>query len=111
MPTGGDEEARAFYEGPLGVPEIPKPEALAVRGGCWFQSDAVQIHLGVTPEFIPAQKAHPAFLVSDLQALGERLAAAGRPLTSDTPIPCYERLFVADPFGRRIEFMQRTASE
>lgn len=107
MPLGGEEAARAFYEGLLGVPEIPKPEALAARGGCWFRSGRVQIHLGVAADFTPARKAHPAFLVADLKVLAERLAATGRSLTSDTPIPGYKRLFVEDPFGNRIELMQK----
>lgn len=111
MPAGREEEARAFYEGLLGVPEIPKPEVLAGRGGCWFQNGAVQIHLGVTQEFVPAKKAHPAFIVSNLRVLAEILAKAGSQLTADTPIPGYERIFVEDPFGNRIELMQRAVSE
>jgi catechol 2,3-dioxygenase-like lactoylglutathione lyase family enzyme len=111
MPIGGEGDARAFYQDLLGIPEIAKPEALAGRGGCWFQNGVVQIHLGVEADFVPARKAHPAFLVSDLRALATKLTTAGRQLTSDTPLPGYDRLFVDDPFGNRIEFMQRTAPE
>ena len=60
MPAGEEETARRFYRDLLGMAEIPKPPELAKRGGCWFESGTVQIHLGVEQDFRPAQKAHPA---------------------------------------------------
>src|SRR5690554_4624320 len=62
MPAGREPEAMAFYEGVLGIPNVPKPEHLAVRGGCWFESGALKVHLGVEADFVPARKAHPALL-------------------------------------------------
>ena len=38
MPAGREAEARAFYSGLLGIPELVKPPALAARGGAWFES-------------------------------------------------------------------------
>src|SRR6187551_1552795 len=64
MPAGGEDRARAFYAGILGLAEVPKPPPLAPRGGCWFESDTVKVHLGVEPDFQPATKAHPAFVVA-----------------------------------------------
>ena len=58
MPPGKEAEARTFYEGVLGIPEVPKPPNLAKRGGCWFVRDALKIHLGVENEFRAARKAH-----------------------------------------------------
>jgi hypothetical protein len=69
MPPGKESEARSFYEGVLGIPEVPKPPNLAKRGGCWFVRDALKIHLGVENDFRPARKAHLALLVEDLPAL------------------------------------------
>ena len=69
MPPGGEPAAVAFYEGVLGIPQVPKPAELAVRGGCWFERGALRVHLGVEPEFVPARKAHPAFAVVDLAAI------------------------------------------
>jgi catechol 2,3-dioxygenase-like lactoylglutathione lyase family enzyme len=63
MPSGREAEARAFYEGVLGIPEVSKPPNLAKRGGCWFVRDALKVHLGVENDFRPARKAHPALLV------------------------------------------------
>jgi catechol 2,3-dioxygenase-like lactoylglutathione lyase family enzyme len=106
MPPGREAEARAFYEGLLGIPEVDKPANLAARGGCWFANGSVTIHLGAEKEFRPARKAHPAFLVDDVRATAARLTAAGCVITEDEPLAGYDRVFVFDPFGNRIELMQ-----
>ena len=106
MPPGREDEARAFYAGLLGIPEVAKPPNLACRGGCWFEQGALKVHLGVEAEFRPARKAHPAFLVNDLAATAAALAVAGHPIHADEPLAGYERAYVDDPFGNRIELMQ-----
>ena len=108
MPVGDEEQARAFYVGVLGFTEIPKPEELARRGGVWFLSQNVQLHLGVEADFHPARKAHPAFLVSDLAELLTRVQSAGyKTDTSQPPLEGYQRAHVFDPFGNRIELMEK----
>ena len=107
MPAGEEESARAFYAGALAIPEQPKPPHLAARGGCWFESDTVKIHLGVDKDFRPATKAHPALLVEDLPQLVERLRARGYRLVEDEPLAGYDRVYAYDPFGNRIELMER----
>jgi len=109
MPPGGEQRAREFYQGVLGIPEVPKPADMARRGGCWFESGELKVHLGVEPEFRPAAKAHPAFIVSELPALVARFRAAGSPLTEHRSLTGYYRIFVQDPFGNRIELMEPTA--
>lgn len=106
MPQGGEDRARNFYAALLEIPEAPKPPNLVMRGGCWFQSGALKIHLGVEKDFRPARKAHPAFIVRDLAALCDRLSAAGVVIRTDEPIDGYTRVFVDDPFGNRIELME-----
>jgi catechol 2,3-dioxygenase-like lactoylglutathione lyase family enzyme len=110
MPPGREDEARAFYEGVLGIPEVPKPPHLAHRGGCWFQRDGLKVHLGVEADFRPARKAHPAFLVADLPALSAALGEAGYPVGTDEPLEGYTRVYVSDPFGNRIELMEPDGS-
>ena len=110
MPAGKEAEARGFYEGVLGIPEVPKPPNLAKRGGCWFERGALKVHLGVENDFHPARKAHPAFLTDDLSALKAHLVAAGYPLQTDEPLEGYERIYLNDPFGNRIELMQPKAA-
>ena len=105
MPAGREAEAREFYSRLLGLPEVPKPPDLARRGGAWFESGSVKIHLGVDAAFRPARKAHPALLVSGLHALVERLRQAGVDVVEDA-LDGYFRVYVADPFGNRIELME-----
>jgi len=108
MPAGGEESARAFYGETLGIPEVPKPAHLANRGGCWFERGALKIHLGVEKDFRPARKAHPALIVADLPALIKRISAKGYRVVKDQPLEGYDRLYVDDPFGNRIELMEPT---
>ena len=105
MPAGRESEARAFYAGILGIPEVPKPAHLAVRGGCWFERDSLKVHLGIEPDFRPARKAHPAFIVSDLSHLATLLRAAGH-VRDDEPLEGYSRIYVSDPFGNRVELLE-----
>jgi catechol 2,3-dioxygenase-like lactoylglutathione lyase family enzyme len=106
MPPGKESEARGFYEGVLGIPEVPKPPNLARRGGCWFVQGALKIHLGVENDFRAARKAHPALLVEDLPALRAIIQAAGHSLQTDEPLEGYDRIYVNDPFGNRIELIE-----
>lgn len=106
MPPGEEETARVFYGSLLGLPEVAKPAGLAGRGGCWFENDGAIVHLGVQQNFVPAAKAHPAFIVTDLDALAGRLAAAGYKVVWDDALPGRKRFHTFDPFGNRLEFMQ-----
>src|SRR5690606_22267690 len=106
MPPSMEEEARAFYAGLLGMDEAPKPENLQARGGCWFESGSVQVHLGVDPDFRPGRKAHPAFIVDDLEDLRSRLTDGGVEVEDDQPLPGFARFYARDPFGNRIEFLR-----
>ncbi len=107
MPAGEEQTARAFYADALGLDEVPKPAHLAVRGGCWFAGGGANIHLGIEQDFRPARKAHPALLVDDLNAFTAQLAAAGIAFTPGKPLEGYVRGDIVDPFGNRIELMQR----
>jgi catechol 2,3-dioxygenase-like lactoylglutathione lyase family enzyme len=105
-PPGCEDDARAFYGGLLGLVEIPKPPALAARGGCWFRAGAQELHVGVEEPFAPARKAHPGLVADDVDALADRLGAAGREVVFDHAIPGAVRFHVADPFGNRLEIRQ-----
>jgi catechol 2,3-dioxygenase-like lactoylglutathione lyase family enzyme len=105
MPPGEEDKARRFYRDLLGMVETPKPEELAKRGGCWFESGVVQIHLGVENEFRPAKKAHPALHCGDYAALVLRVSGAGIDVTEASDIPGVRRCHIHDPFGNRIELI------
>ena len=106
MPAGKEGEARKFYSGLLGIPEVPKPQILAARGGVWFENNNIRVHLGVDPNFIPAKKAHLAFQVSDLRALIKCLRNAEVEMVEDDLLSGYSRVYVEDPFGNRLELME-----
>lgn len=106
MPAGGEAQARAFYQDALGIPEVRKPAHLAARGGCWFERGVLRVHLGVEKDFRPARKAHPAFIVTDLARLVTALTAGGYRVVEDQPLEGYERRYVDDPFGNRLELME-----
>lgn len=104
-PPDSEELARKFYGEILGMREIPKPENLKARGGCWFQCGVQEVHIGIQADFTPAKKAHPGFTVHALPQLKIRLEAADYMISEEPPIAGCERFFTHDPFGNRIEFL------
>jgi catechol 2,3-dioxygenase-like lactoylglutathione lyase family enzyme len=106
-PAGSEDEARRFYGELLGLPEVPKPPVLQARGGVWFACGADQLHVGISEQFTPADKAHPALQVrlADLDRLAARLEQAGASVRWDEAIPGTRRFYTADPWGNRIELV------
>ena len=106
-PSGCEPSARRFFGELLGLSELPKPETLRGRGGVWFKVGAHELHIGVQEPFAPASKAHPALRVapSRLDALAERLSAAGEKVAWDESIAGSRRFFTEDPWGNRIELV------
>lgn len=108
MPAGEEDRARDFYVGLLGLQEVAKPAELADRGGCWFRSEEVDVHLGVDTDFKPAKKAHPAFRCTDYDGFIKRLSDLGvRVAPGEVPFGGKAHCYVADPFGNRIELIAR----
>jgi catechol 2,3-dioxygenase-like lactoylglutathione lyase family enzyme len=108
IPPQSEELARAFYVDILGFVEVPKPAELSGRGGVWFEQGSVRLHLGVEPEFHPLKKAHPALLTDDLSKLSAHIRACGYALDDNQPpLAGYRRAHILDPFGNRIELMQK----
>ena len=108
VPVGAEAMAREFYCAVLGLKEVPKPESLAARGGFWLQVGDRQMHIGTEDNVDrSASKAHAAYLVNDLEACRMRLGAHGVNITDGIPIPGYSRFEFRDPFGNRVEFLQK----
>lgn len=105
MPVGSEDIARAFYTGVLGLPEVPKPAHLAVRGGVWFQCGGAQLHLGADPDFVSAKKAHPALIVDDVDAFVRALRDHGVEASGEQAVAGRQRATLLDPFGNRIELI------
>ncbi len=109
MPPGSRAEAAAdaFYVDVLRFGPVPKPAALAGRGGRWYRRPGVEVHLGVEGDPRPGEKSHPALVVRGLTPLRERLAAAGVQVAEGVELDSYDRCYVRDPFGNRIELIER----
>jgi len=107
---GGEDAARRFYGDVLGMPELPKPETLAGRGGVWFAAGPrQQLHCGVEDPVAPSRR-HPALLTDDLEATRAALEAAGFPIRPDADLPGYRRFYTEDPFGNRVECLERISA-
>src|SRR4051794_4246044 len=107
-PPGCEAQARAFYGEALGLPEVPKPPALAGRGGVWFAVGDQALHVGIEDPFHPARKAHPALRAASagaVRALAGALEAGGYALRWDDELPGVVRFYVDDPFGNRLEVL------
>ena len=108
IPAGQEEKARGFYCELLALPEIPKPQSLQNKGGFWLQLRSQEIHVGTEDGFDRNQtKAHIAYLVDDLLLWREKLIDAGFQIIDSIVIPNYSRFEFRDPFGNRIEFIQK----
>ena len=108
VPKDAEADARRFYCDLLGLPAVEKPASLKARGGFWLQVGDRQVHVG-TEDGVDrrATKAHLAYEVADVEWWRRHLESHGvRPLDS-VPIEGFARFEARDPFGNRIEFIQR----
>src|SRR4030095_12295624 len=107
IPTGKENEARNFYTGIIGLTEIAKPEALIANGGLWYQVAGIQLHIG-TENNVTTSKRHPAFEVSNLEEARRHLIRKGVILKDEIQVPGQKRFSFFDPFGNRIELLEKT---
>jgi catechol 2,3-dioxygenase-like lactoylglutathione lyase family enzyme len=113
-PAGGEDDARRFYADGLGLTEVEKPAALRGRGGAWFRAYdalgavAAELHVGVEEPFVAARKAHPAFVVDDLERIAASISAAGAEVdwSERHTFAGFERFHARDPHGNRVEVLQ-----
>ena len=107
IPIASEQRARAFYCGILGFREIAKPVEMAERKSLWFATGKVKLHLGIEVDFHPAKRAHPAFIVEGLNAILAACEREGVSVKQDTSFEGFRRFHVFDPFGNRLELMER----
>lgn len=108
IPPDAEEAARTFYCDILELREIPKPESLAGRGGFWLDVGDHSVHVGVEENVDRERtKAHIAYAVTDLRGWRKRLRASDIEVLHSIPIPGYDRFEFRDPFGNRVEMIQR----
>jgi catechol 2,3-dioxygenase-like lactoylglutathione lyase family enzyme len=109
IPKGTEDEARAFYGRLLGLEEIEKPEALKKNGGLWYTVADVQLHVGAEDVVAPSKR-HPAFEVEDVNGVRAYLEQNGVRTKNEEEIPGQRRFSFFDPFGNRIELLEKTKS-
>jgi catechol 2,3-dioxygenase-like lactoylglutathione lyase family enzyme len=113
-PPGGEDAARVFYVDGLGLEEVEKPAGLRGRGGVWFRAYGdrgavvAELHVGVEEPFRAARKAHPAFVVEDLDGRAARLGELGFEVDEKEreTLPGYLRFHTFDPHGNRVEVLR-----
>ena len=108
IPIGGEDRARSFYTGILGLTEVAKPASMAGRNSIWFAAGPVNLHLGIEEDFHPAKRAHPALVVDGLDEIVAACERAGLSTRPDTSVNGFRRVHIFDPFGNRLELMEST---
>ena len=106
IPVGRENEARTFYTGILGLKEIPKPRELVFNGGLWYDIADIQLHIGTENE-INKSKRHPAFEITNVEEAKKLLIGAGVAIKEEVQIPGCTRFSFVDPFGNRIELLEK----
>lgn len=106
IPPGKENEARNFYTEIIGLKEIPKPEELIPNGGLWYQLPDIQFHIGTENE-INKSKRHPAFEITNLKDAKEYLKEQEVKIKEEIQIPGCIRFSFIDPFGNRIELLEK----
>lgn len=107
IPPGSETDARNFYSGVLELEEIEKPEALKPNGGLWYRvGESQELHIGVE-EADAETKAHPAFEVMNLDEARNYFQRNGIEIHEETRIPDVSRFSIRDPFGNKLEFLER----
>jgi catechol 2,3-dioxygenase-like lactoylglutathione lyase family enzyme len=107
IPTGEEQTARAFYTDILGLKEIPKPSSLIANGGIWYEIGNIELHIGTENMEAEKGKRHPAFEVNNILEVKKYLISRQISIKEETPIPSIERFSFFDPFGNRMEFMEK----
>jgi len=109
VPKGEEARARQFYCGVLGLPELQKPQSLMDKGGLWVRAGDRDVHIGVEDNFDrAATKAHLAYEVDDVAAWRKKIRDAGLATLNSIAIAGFDRFEFRDPFGNRVELIQRT---
>ncbi len=102
------ERARAFYEGVLGLRQIPRPEF--GLGGIWLRAGDTEVHLIVTPEGADVGKPpaatnpvanHVAFGIDDYEKTVAALAGKGVQVLETSAEA--GQMWIRDPDGHVIE--------
>ena len=110
VPPPMEKAAIAFYRDAMGLPVVEKPADMRDRGDTWFDlGHGQQLHLTAEADVNRrATKVHLAYAVDDLTHWRQRMVDHEvTPVEAAVAIPGHDRFEARDPFGNRIEFIQR----
>lgn len=106
MPQGGNDEARRFYGGVLGLSEKPVPPSLNADRIVWFSvsEDGDELHVLADEGVDPAKSGqHLCLVVSELESVRQTLIDDGIEIGEEPPIHNRPRFSFRDPFGNKVE--------
>jgi catechol 2,3-dioxygenase-like lactoylglutathione lyase family enzyme len=108
FPSGQEAGVRRFYGGLVGLTELRQQGGKTLR----FVAGPQRIDLVPTENWLPAPAtSHVAFEVKDLPALRSRLLEAQVELEESRPLPGHRRIYVNDPAGNQLEFLEPDSSQ
>jgi catechol 2,3-dioxygenase-like lactoylglutathione lyase family enzyme len=103
----GDDAAREFYGGLLGLEEKPVPPKLDPNALIWFRGGGdLELHLMKTGDARPPNAHFCLALDSGLDEVRARLEAAGIETHTPTEIIGRPRFMCRDPFGNLVELTE-----
>ena len=113
VPKALEAEAKHFYGVVMGLREVPKPEESRARGGAWYQLGPMQLHLSIEDGLGDKciSKRHVCYTVDDLAKSEQQFRnAAVEILPDDQPTRGWNRFYVRDPGGNRLEIAQASSA-
>ena len=114
VPRSLEAQAKHFYGVVMELQEVPKPPESRARGGAWYQLGAMQLHLSIEDGLGENcfSKRHVCYTVADLAQAEAKFRDAGVEILPDeVPTPGWNRFYVRDPGGNRLEIAQSLSEE
>lgn len=102
MLPASEPEMRDFYLDLLGMTEMRAPNYPAQQDGFWAIIGRRRVYFGIAPNFSSDPNDVPTLAVPNLDAMADRLTAAGHQVVWDTRLSYARRLGVIDPAGNTI---------
>ena len=117
VPSASEGASKHFYGTVLGLEQIPKPASpgsARSQSGAWYRCGSVELHLSVEdlPGDNSASRRHVCFMVTNLAEAEAAMREAAIEIMQDNqPIEGWQRFYVRDPGGNRIEIAERSTPQ
>jgi len=101
------EEAKRFYNEVMGLPLIERPAEFNGSQGYWFALADIELHIGVEAPGTKTKR-HTAIQITDIVAARQHLKKNKVEIIEGTRLPGRERFSFIDPFGNKMELLEKT---